>query len=378
MLRWLVLLLTVASFFTLQPLWVSLVLAAWIAIIARPLHRLITRWMGNAVRSAGVTTVLLVLVTLTPVALVVLSLASDAISLAERLSQSDGMRDALAVFISNDATTTPQDGLVPYFELARRHGSSALDTVSKVAGATTTAVISIVVFVYGFYAFLVHGQRASDWLSVCTPLRSSDVRRFGAVFEETGRGLMIGVGLTAVLQAIVATLGYLAVGLPHALVLGLLTLVTGLIPAIGTGLVWVPISIALYLGGRPGAAIFVLGVGLFISIADNFVRPWLSRHARLKLPTFVLFVAMLGGIIAFGPWGLILGPLFVRMTIEGVAILREHRLLGRVPSSQRPSAAPPSPGVTCDSSEPAARCCGSVSQLRPPESWVDRRLQTGS
>jgi predicted PurR-regulated permease PerM len=146
-----------------------------------------------------------------------------------------------------------------------------------------------------------------------------------AAFHETGRGLLIGVGLTAAAQGGVAGLGYLLAGVPHALVLGLLTAIAALIPTVGTGLIWVPVSIVLGVSGRPAAAVAVLVVGLVVSTVDNFVRPALSRYGKLRLPMFVLFIAMLGGILAFGTWGLILGPLLVRMAIEGLNLLRAER-----------------------------------------------------
>jgi predicted PurR-regulated permease PerM len=55
------------------------------------------------------------------------------------------------------------------------------------------------------------------------------------------------------------------------------------------------------------------------------VRPWLSRYGQLQLPTFVIFIAMMGGIAAFGGAGLLLGPLLVRLASEALEIWREDR-----------------------------------------------------
>jgi predicted PurR-regulated permease PerM len=77
-----------------------------------------------------------------------------------------------------------------------------------------------------------------------------------------------------------------------------------------------------------GHAAAVVGLGTVISVADNFMRPLLSRVANLDLNGFVLFVAMLGGIAIFGTWGLLLGPLAVRLGVEGLRIGRERRELG--------------------------------------------------
>jgi predicted PurR-regulated permease PerM len=200
-------------------------------------------------------------------------------------------------------------------------------------------LIALVVFVMGFYSFLVHGRRVYRWALRYAPLRRSYVHRLVAAFHETGRGLLIGVGLTAAAQGGVAAIGYLIVGVPHALVLGLLTAIAALIPSVGSGLVWVPVSIALTVTGRPGAAVAVLVVGLVVSTVDNFVRPMLSRYGQLRLPMFVLFVAMLGGITGFGTWGLILGPLFVRLSIEGLKLLRMERDEATREELERPGAA---------------------------------------
>jgi len=55
----------------------------------------------------------------------------------------------------------------------------------------------------------------------------------------------------------------------------------------------------------------------------------LSKYANLDLPAYLLFVAMVGGIVVFGTWGLLAGPLFVRLTIEALRIGRERQELGR-------------------------------------------------
>jgi predicted PurR-regulated permease PerM len=118
------------------------------------------------------------------------------------------------------------------------------------------------------------------------------------------------------------------IGVPQPLELGLLTTFSALIPTLGTGLVWVPLTVGLFIADRVGEATAVLVLGCIASVADNFIRPLLSRHARLDLPMFVLFSAMLGGIALFGAWGLLLGPLLVRLGLEALRLGRDRRELG--------------------------------------------------
>ena len=118
-------------------------------------------------------------------------------------------------------------------------------------------------------------------------------------------------------------------GLPQAAVLGALTTLAAFIPSAGAALVWAPVTLGLAVAGRPAAAIGMLVMGIVISLADNFVRPMLSRYGQLRLPTFALLVAMLGGITIFGTWGLVLGPLLVRLAVEGLNIVRDEKLLAQ-------------------------------------------------
>jgi predicted PurR-regulated permease PerM len=274
---------------------------------------------------------LLVTIALVPLTMTMLSLAGDATELVRQVQASPDMRQALEKVVAapntggaGEAAQTMRFEADRLVDLARRHGMGALGTLTRVAGALTTAIIGIVVFVYGFYVFLQHSPLVHRWLRERAPLRPHDFERLAGAYAETGRGLLLGVGLTAVLQGLVATIGYVIVDIPHALVLGLLTIIASLLPAIGSALVWVPVAAALALSGRTVAAGIILAIGLFIGVVDNFVRPALSRYGKLRLPVFVLFVSMLGGLAAFGGWGVILGPLVVRLAVEAFDIMRDQ------------------------------------------------------
>lgn len=307
----------------LLPLWLPLLLAAWFAHLARPLSdRLAERLHGRA-RAAALVVVLLVLGGLTPLVVVVLSLAGDASLLFERIVASESASTALHSFITHEPGARDWRALwstdpARVLTALRESGPSALTFASSVAGATLAALLGVVVFVAGFYVFLVKGPRFGLWLERNLPLTPAQFRGFANAFYETGRGLMLGVGLTALAQGAIAGVGYLIADVPHALVLALLTAAAGLFPSIGTALVWVPAAAVLALSGRFSDAIIVFVVGCVAGGVDNFLRPALSRFGRLRVPAFVLFCAMLGGLVAFGPAGLILGPLFVRLAMEGL------------------------------------------------------------
>lgn len=325
-LRWAVLALVAGAVITIAPLWMPLVLASWSAILARPLQRRLSRLVGGRTRAAGVVTVVLVLAVLTPVVLTLLSLAASAVDLITRLSNTQDGAQALGALFASESTPKPLDtgDTRQMIELLRQHGASALTAVRTLFGAAASVAVGLFVFVFAFYTFLVDGRRAYDWMLDHSPLAPAHLNRLASAFEETGRGLFISMGGTALVQGGLATIGYLLIGTPQALLLGMLTALGSFIPIVGTGLVWAPLTLALLVMGRSGQAIAVLVLGLVVSGLDNFVRPWLSRYGQLQLPMFVIFLAMLGGVAAFGASGPLFGPLLVRLAVEAVQIWRSE------------------------------------------------------
>jgi predicted PurR-regulated permease PerM len=111
---------------------------------------------------------------------------------------------------------------------------------------------------------------------------------------------------------------------------GFLTLFVSIIPSVGTALVWVPVAIGLAIQGRTGAAIALVAVGiLVVGTIDNMLRPALARSGHLALPSLVVLGAMLGGFALIGGWGLILGPLVIRLAKESIDLAREERQVDR-------------------------------------------------
>jgi predicted PurR-regulated permease PerM len=138
------------------------------------------------------------------------------------------------------------------------------------------------------------------------------------VVGSTARGVVYGVLGTALAQGSLATVGFWATGVPMAPLLGLTTFFLSLIPA-GPPLVWIPASIWLLAQGAVARGIFMALWGLLVvSTVDNFIKPYLiSRESNL--PFALVFLGVMGGLVAFGPIGVFLGPILLAV---GYALLK--------------------------------------------------------
>ncbi|HWA77051.1 MAG TPA: AI-2E family transporter [Polyangiaceae bacterium] len=349
-LRWMVVLLSVAALFALGPLWAPLLLAAFAAVVAAPFHARLSKKLSGRKGSAAALTAGLLVLLLLPMVVVVFSVSASLLALPGQLHGSKGASDVWQR-LSSSSGGMPELSPQSLLEFGKKHGAQALGAATSFFGALATAAVGLFLFVYGFHTFLVDGRRTYAWALRHSPIPRANLRRLGDAFSESARGLLIGVGLTALIQGVTATIGYVALGVPQPLVLGLITCVAALIPSVGTALIWAPVTLALFLTGRPVAAAIMLGIGAFVSVVDNFIRPALSKYGELSMSTFLLLVAMLGGITAFGPMGLLLGPLLVRLAIEAWEILHDEGLDAagspkRVLHARRPRALPFARGKT--------------------------------
>ncbi len=148
------------------------------------------------------------------------------------------------------------------------------------------------------------------------------------LFDHIGsvtRAMVVGTGVTALIQGTLVGIAFLIVDLPSPLVFGVIAAIVSLLPFGGTALVWVPAALALAGQERWGATVFMVVWGAaLVSLVDNVVRPLLvSRGA--KVGTLTVFIGVLGGISAFGAIGLFLGPVVLALIIALISLMLQIR-----------------------------------------------------
>ena len=335
---YLVVLLTVAAMAVFVPLLPWIALALWLGLYLKPLHRRLTARLGGRLGLAATLSVSLLLVVAIPILVVFASIVLDAIALARQLWAAPESHAVFVQLVQTDPKAPPEvSGVV---DLLLSQGDRAWAIAQQLAGAAADFVIGLLVMVSGTYGVLVNGEAWYAWLERHTPVDDKHLMRFRNAFVETGRGLWFGIVGTGMVQSIVATIAFLALGVPSALALGMMTLLFSLIPAIGTALVWGPVAAGLALSGRTVSAIILAAIGIgVISTVDNLARPWLTRRGNLQLPTWVVLIAMFGGVALIGGWGLLLGPLVVRLAKEAMMIA--HGDAPEPASPDTPVASPP-------------------------------------
>ncbi len=170
------------------------------------------------------------------------------------------------------------------------------------------------------------------------PLRAGQAERLFSIINDTVVANVYGGLAVAAAQGFLAGLGFWALGVPSALMWGVLTAAASLVPVIGSAMIWAPASIALMVGGHWGKALILLGWGAaVVGQVDTLIRPYVIGK-QVKVNILLLFFALLGGVRAFGIMGLFIGPVVLSVTASVFSMLEELAIEN---GHSRPSGAAP-------------------------------------
>jgi predicted PurR-regulated permease PerM len=188
-------------------------------------------------------------------------------------------------------------------------------------------VIGFMLMLFLLFFFLRDGAAMQQRLIHLIPMPETRKLELLEYLGNVTRAVVFGTLLTALLQGTLVGIGLAIVGLPSAVVFGVLAAGLALLPVGGTAFVWVPATLILAVQGRYGAALFLLLWGvLLVGLIDNFLKPLLIS-GRAEVPTLAAFLGVLGGLAAFGPIGMFLGPVFLALTIALLRWAGERRAL---------------------------------------------------
>jgi predicted PurR-regulated permease PerM len=174
--------------------------------------------------------------------------------------------------------------------------------------AVGSGIFQIVLSLLITFFFYRDGEAAADRLrATIDRVASGNGEQLLEVAGATVRSVLYGVLGTALLQGILAAIGFGLAGVPGAPLLGFVTLLVSAIPA-GPLLVAAPAAFWLYRQGITGWAVFLMIWGLLVGGLDNVVKPLLISRGGGTTPVVIVMFGVLGGAMAFGLIGLFLGP----------------------------------------------------------------------
>jgi len=216
---------------------------------------------------------------------------------------------------------------------ASRLAATANYILQRAVTGMTSAAFELALLLIMLFFFLRDGMQFREQIRRVSPLSKEQADGVLDSIAQTMRGALASLLFVPFVQGGLALAGYLVLGLPNALLWAGVTTVMAFVPGVGTPLVWGPIAVYLFAKGQDWqGVVLVLYGALAISSIDNVLRPLFLKGAARIHPLWS-FLSILGGLIAFGVVGLLLGPLVLSLGVSALRIYEMDVLGVQVPPS---------------------------------------------
>ena len=325
----LLLVVSVAFGWILLPFYGAVFWAVILAIIFAPIQRrLLARLNARRNLAALATLFICLLVAVLPVILIAGVLVQEGTTLYKQIESGEIDIDS---FVSHAKELLPASwqaqmqrfGLGDMDQIRERLASSALQGSQFLATkafsfgqGTFQFMLSFFLMLYLLFFLLRDGRELVARIRKAVPLSDNQKRRLFSKFTRVVRATVKGNIVVAATQGALGGIIFAILGIPSAVLCGVLMAFLSLLPAVGAGLIWTPVAVYFLMKGLvvQGVILILYGV-LVIGLVDNILRPILVGKDT-KMPDYVVLISTLGGLSLFGLNGFVIGPLIAALFIS--------------------------------------------------------------
>lgn len=312
----------------IQPFVPALAWALALAILGSRLHRRLTKRIRNRNASAALATAVMVMFIAVPIAATAPTLAGKVKDGWENL-RSESVRSRV------DKAIRSNPSLAPVASFVARHAPSSDEMTKQLAPGVSGLVtgsfwagMQLLITFFALFYLLRDREQALRSLHWILPLTTSEADRLSNRIEEVVRASVFGTLLVATIQGMLGGLMFWWLGLPAPLLWGAVMCLLSVLPLLGAAIVWVPAAVLLAMEGSWEKALILTAWGsVVVALIDNLLYP-IFVGSKLRLHTLLVFIAIVGGLLAFGASGLVLGPLVLAVAIAALEIWRERTAAG--------------------------------------------------
>lgn len=304
-----------------------------------PHYQRLVRVMNGHRTTAALTVCLLLLVTvLVPLSFIATDVSGEAQSfyemtttqltergVLERLQKSQGRIELINSFLEPTGVVLTAEDVSDRLTTAGVWlGSFFYKQGISVATGLVRFVLGFMFLVVVIFYLLVDGETVRNWFRDTVPMPADEQQLLSSRFMDMASSLVVGNGLAGIIQGVAGGVVFAAAGLQGAVLWGTVMGILAFIPVIGISLVFIPAFLILLIAGETAKA-FVVFVPLAIisTVVEYWLKPMLVGR-RGQMHTLLVFLSLIGGLLAYGAVGILVGPLMMTAFLTLVSIYREH------------------------------------------------------
>ncbi len=320
--------LLVLSFFLIKPILMSVIVGVILAFIFAPIYNWLYKKTKFRNLPAIIICILLLILIILPFYFIAPVVVDQSIKLYSASQQIDFITPIENIFPSIFMSDTVSE------EIGSMIHTFVTNIINAVINYFSTLILNfpnmmlqLVVVLFTFYFVLMDKKEFFSYVQSLLPFSKETEKKILDSTKSITVSVIYGQVIIGLIQGIIAGLGFFIFGVPNALLFTLLMCLAGILPIIGTAVVWAPAAIYLLVSGSPLSALGVTVFGVVSSVADNFLRPIIVAR-RSKIHPAILLVGMIGGLYMFGILGFILGPLILAYLLILLEFYRDRKIKG--------------------------------------------------
>ncbi len=313
-----------------------LIMACVVTGLFNPLFKRINRRSVPWLSSLG-TCAVIFLVVFVPIILFVGILAQEAFDLYT-MGRTAEISDQLQRLVEGSHVLDRVNALLaPFgFKVSVGQFQGAFSELGKNVGLflfeqTQTITSNILIFIVNFFFMLLvcyylflDGQRLLSFIFDVSPLPKVQEERLVARFQDMAGAILIGNGVSAIIQGVLGGGVFALAGLQSPMLWGVIMGLLAFLPIVGIGIVFLPATVILFLMGRFGTAIFFIVFYILITVLIEYLFKPRIVGKRVQMHTMLVFLSIIGGLKLFGILGIIYGPLVVTAFLTLADIYQHH------------------------------------------------------
>jgi len=196
-------------------------------------------------------------------------------------------------------------------EIGRYVGLFLFDQSRAITSNALKFLVNFFFMLLIIFYLLIDQKRLLSFIFNLSPLPDEQDKKLFRKFKDMAGAILIGNGLSGIIQGILGGAAFAAFGLRSPFLWGVVMTLLAVLPILGIGLVIVPAAVFLLLNGRIAAGIFFIFFYIVLSGAVEYILKPKLVGKRVQMHTLLVFLSIIGGLKLFGILGIIYGPLIV-------------------------------------------------------------------
>ncbi len=320
-----ILLLVVLCFFVIKPLLLTIVAGLLLAYLFNPIHKRVIKIVREKNTATLIVCAIVIIIIVLPLWFlipIVIQQLFDFFNVTQNIDFSAIVTKAFPV-ASEDFKQSITSAI---FKFIGDLTSKSINSLVNILLNIPTVLLHLAVIIFVFFFSLRDQKELGEFVTGISPFRKDKEKILIERFKDITSSILFGYIAVGILQGIVLGIGLWLFGIPRVLTFTIMAIFASILPMIGPWLVWVPVSAYLLFTGDVGKALaFALYGGLLVSTLDNFLRPYIIAR-KTRTASVIVLIGMIGGLIAFGLLGIILGPLLLSYMIIFLRAYRDKTL----------------------------------------------------